>query len=119
VYTFISGFHAALCWSCGYTGGKTVTKLVTPDEKQSMLFKLVSFITGWKNSLKGEGAHVLAAYKQSMSNSTILSQVGTFHGRLSRSRCACPLTLDLSTCVCCLRNISPVQVLATLLDRQP
>jgi hypothetical protein len=27
-------------------GGKTVAKLVTPDEKQSFLFKLVSFITG-------------------------------------------------------------------------
>lgn len=36
-------------------GGKTVTKLVTPDEKQAMLFKLVSFITGFKNSLKGGG----------------------------------------------------------------
>lgn len=35
-------------------GGKTVTKLVTPDEKQTSLFKLVSFITGMKNSLKGE-----------------------------------------------------------------
>jgi MFS family permease len=27
-------------------GGKTVAKLVTPDEKQSYLFRLVSFITG-------------------------------------------------------------------------
>eukprot|EP00180_Rhodochaete_pulchella_P001634 Plantae.Rhodophyta-Rhodochaete_pulchella.ctg247.p1 GENE.Plantae.Rhodophyta-Rhodochaete_pulchella.ctg247~~Plantae.Rhodophyta-Rhodochaete_pulchella.ctg247.p1 ORF type:complete len:533 (+),score=86.92 Plantae.Rhodophyta-Rhodochaete_pulchella.ctg247:1179-2777(+) len=35
--------------------GKTVTKLVTPDEKQGRLFKLVSLITGWKNSLKGVG----------------------------------------------------------------
>jgi len=34
-------------------GGKTVTKLVTPDEKETQLFKLVSFITGFKNSLKG------------------------------------------------------------------
>jgi hypothetical protein len=42
------------------TGGKTVTKLVTPDEKQSMLFKLVSFITGWKNSLKGEALFACA-----------------------------------------------------------
>jgi len=32
-----------------------VTKLVTPDEKQSALFKLVSYITGFKNSLKGVG----------------------------------------------------------------
>ncbi|KAG2481837.1 hypothetical protein HYH03_019200, partial [Edaphochlamys debaryana] len=42
-------------------GGKTVTKLVTPDEKQSSLFKLVSFITGMKNSLKGIGYFIGAA----------------------------------------------------------
>ncbi|EFJ45585.1 hypothetical protein VOLCADRAFT_105876 [Volvox carteri f. nagariensis] len=42
-------------------GGKTVTKLVTPDEQQSRLFKLVSFITGWKNSLKGIGYFIGAA----------------------------------------------------------
>lgn len=37
-------------------GGKTVTKLITPDEKQSRLFKTVSLLTGWKNSMKGVGA---------------------------------------------------------------
>ncbi|KAL4451733.1 hypothetical protein ABPG75_007395 [Micractinium tetrahymenae] len=42
-------------------GGKTVTKLVTPEEKQSSLFRLVSFITGWKNSLKGAGYFLGAA----------------------------------------------------------
>ncbi|KAJ9530544.1 hypothetical protein QJQ45_012521 [Haematococcus lacustris] len=42
-------------------GGKTVTKLITPDEKQSRLFKLVSLITGWKNSLKGVGYFIGAA----------------------------------------------------------
>jgi len=36
-------------------GGKTVTKLVTPDEKNTQLFKIVSLLTGWKNSLKGVG----------------------------------------------------------------
>ena len=36
-------------------GGKTVTKLVTPAEKSTSLFKLVSMLTGWKNSLKGVG----------------------------------------------------------------
>mmetsp|Transcript_43166 Transcript_43166/g.143731 ORF Transcript_43166/g.143731 Transcript_43166/m.143731 type:complete len:561 (-) Transcript_43166:103-1785(-) len=36
-------------------GGKTVTKLVTPEEKETQLFKLVSLLTGWKNSLKGVG----------------------------------------------------------------
>jgi len=32
-----------------------VTKLVTPDEQATKLFKLVSLLTGWKNSLKGVG----------------------------------------------------------------
>ncbi|GMI10486.1 hypothetical protein TrVE_jg3999 [Triparma verrucosa] len=36
-------------------GGKTVGKLVTNDDQQSKLFKLVSFLTGFKNSLKGVG----------------------------------------------------------------
>jgi hypothetical protein len=34
-----------------------VTKLVSKDEKQTYLFKLVSLITGWKNSLKGGMMH--------------------------------------------------------------
>eukprot|EP00878_Enallax_costatus_P015890 GHUV01016656.1.p1 GENE.GHUV01016656.1~~GHUV01016656.1.p1 ORF type:complete len:571 (+),score=121.87 GHUV01016656.1:190-1902(+) len=42
-------------------GGKTVTKLVTPDEKQSRLFKVVSFITGLKNTMKGVGYFIGAA----------------------------------------------------------
>ena len=42
-------------------GGKTVTKLVTPEEKQGVLFSLVSYITGFKNSLKGVGYLVGAA----------------------------------------------------------
>mmetsp|Transcript_8222 Transcript_8222/g.17324 ORF Transcript_8222/g.17324 Transcript_8222/m.17324 type:complete len:667 (-) Transcript_8222:262-2262(-) len=36
-------------------GGKTVTKLVTPEGKDTRLFRLVSLLTGWKNSLKGVG----------------------------------------------------------------
>ena len=36
-------------------GGKTVTKLVTPSEQSTRLFRLVSLLTGWKNSLKGVG----------------------------------------------------------------
>eukprot|EP00951_Prasinocladus_malaysianus_P012698 scaffold94854_cov41-Prasinocladus_malaysianus.AAC.1 len=43
-------------------GGKTVTKLVTPDEKQTKLFKLVSFITGFKNTLKVAGPNPLLAF---------------------------------------------------------
>jgi MFS family permease len=42
-------------------GGKTVTKLITPEEKQSRLFKLVSLITGFKNSMKGVGYFIGAA----------------------------------------------------------
>jgi hypothetical protein len=36
-------------------GGKTVTKLVTKDGQKTRLFKLVSILTGMKNSLKGVG----------------------------------------------------------------
>ena len=42
-------------------GGKTVTKLVTPAEKQTRLFRLVSMLTGLKNSLKGAGYFLGAA----------------------------------------------------------
>ena len=42
-------------------GGKTVTKLVTPEEKQSSLFALVAWLTGLKNSMKGVGYFVGAA----------------------------------------------------------
>jgi MFS family permease len=36
-------------------GGKAVTKLVTPEDKQGVLYKRVSMITGLKNTLKGVG----------------------------------------------------------------
>lgn len=36
-------------------GGKAVTKLVTPEGRDGRLFKLVSWVTGFKNSLKGVG----------------------------------------------------------------
>ena len=42
-------------------GGKTVTKLVTPAEREGRLFRLVSLLTGWKNSLKGVGYFVGSA----------------------------------------------------------
>lgn len=42
-------------------GGKTVTKLVTPEGKEQRLFKLVAGITGFKNSLKGLGYFLGAA----------------------------------------------------------
>lgn len=42
-------------------GGKTVSKLVTPDEKQSRLFAVVAWLTGMKNSMKGVGYFIGAA----------------------------------------------------------
>lgn len=36
-------------------GGKSVSKLVTAEEKQLKLFKLVAYVTGFKNSFKGIG----------------------------------------------------------------
>ena len=42
-------------------GGKTVSKLVTPEEKQSRLFAVVAWLTGMKNSMKGVGYFVGAA----------------------------------------------------------
>jgi len=42
-------------------GGKSVTKLVTPEEKQLKLFKLVALVTGFKNSFKGVGYLIGAA----------------------------------------------------------
>jgi hypothetical protein len=53
-------------------GGKTVTKLVTPDEKETKLFKMVSLLTGWKNSLKGVGYFIGSALLQ-VSYATALS----------------------------------------------
>ncbi|KAK9797051.1 hypothetical protein WJX73_008033 [Symbiochloris irregularis] len=42
-------------------GGKSVSKLVTPEEKQLKLFKLVALVTGFKNSFKGVGYLIGAA----------------------------------------------------------
>jgi MFS family permease len=42
-------------------GGKTVSKLVTPEERQSQLFAVVAWITGMKNSMKGVGYFIGAA----------------------------------------------------------
>src|SRR5205085_11918138 len=36
-------------------GGKSVTKLVTKDHQNSRLFKMVAWLTGAKNSVKGIG----------------------------------------------------------------
>lgn len=55
IYVTIAQVLCGIAKDLTKLGGKTVTKLVTPDEKQNSLFKLVSFITGFKNSLKGGG----------------------------------------------------------------
>ena len=46
VYVTFAQMLAGIAKDLTKLGGKTVAKLVTPEEKQSYLFKLVSFITG-------------------------------------------------------------------------
>mmetsp|Transcript_22568 Transcript_22568/g.37335 ORF Transcript_22568/g.37335 Transcript_22568/m.37335 type:complete len:569 (+) Transcript_22568:49-1755(+) len=55
IYVTVAQMFAGVAKDLTKLGGKTVTKLVTPDEQETKLFKLVSLITGWKNSLKGVG----------------------------------------------------------------
>lgn len=61
IYVTASQMMCGIAKDLTKLGGKTVTKLVTPEGKNSKLFKLVSFITGWKNSLKGAGYFLGAA----------------------------------------------------------
>jgi hypothetical protein len=46
IYVTFAQLLAGVAKDLTKLGGKTVAKLVTPDEEQSFLFKLVSFITG-------------------------------------------------------------------------
>ncbi len=55
VYVTIAQMFAGIAKDLTKLGGKTVTKLVTPEGRDTRLFKLVSLLTGWKNSLKGVG----------------------------------------------------------------
>lgn len=55
LYVTIAQMFSGVAKDLTKLGGKTVTKLVTPEEQDTFLFKLVSLITGWKNSLKGVG----------------------------------------------------------------
>jgi len=55
LYVTMAQMFAGVAKDLTKLGGKTVTKLVTPEEQNTFLFKLVSLITGWKNSLKGVG----------------------------------------------------------------
>jgi MFS family permease len=61
IYVTVSQVLSGVAKDLTKLGGKTVTKLVTPEGKNSSLFKLVSLITGWKNSLKGVGYFLGAA----------------------------------------------------------
>lgn len=61
IYVTASQMMCGIAKDLTKLGGKTVTKLVTPEGKNSKLFKLVSLITGWKNSLKGAGYFLGAA----------------------------------------------------------
>jgi len=64
IYVTFAQMFAGVAKDLTKLGGKTVTKLVTPEEKETQLFKLVSFITGWKNSLKGVGYFLGSALLQ-------------------------------------------------------
>lgn len=64
LYITIAQMFAGVAKDLTKLGGKTVTKLVTPEEKETQLFKLVSLITGWKNSLKGVGYFLGSALLQ-------------------------------------------------------
>ena len=61
VYVTVSQTLSGVAKDLTKLGGKTVTKLVTPEGRNSRLFKLVSLITGFKNSLKGAGYFMGAA----------------------------------------------------------
>ena len=64
VYVTVAQMFAGVAKDLTKLGGKTVTKLVTPEEKETQLFKLVSLLTGWKNSLKGVGYFLGSALLQ-------------------------------------------------------
>eukprot|EP00523_Entomoneis_sp_CCMP467_P006721 CAMPEP_0168739996 /NCGR_PEP_ID=MMETSP0724-20121128/11749_1 /TAXON_ID=265536 /ORGANISM="Amphiprora sp., Strain CCMP467" /LENGTH=566 /DNA_ID=CAMNT_0008787413 /DNA_START=268 /DNA_END=1969 /DNA_ORIENTATION=+ len=64
IYVTIAQMFAGIAKDLTKLGGKTVTKLVTPEEKDTQLFKLVSLLTGWKNSLKGVGYFLGSALLQ-------------------------------------------------------
>jgi MFS family permease len=55
IYVTIAQMFAGIAKDLTKLGGKTVTKLVTPEGRHTRLFRLVSLLTGWKNSLKGVG----------------------------------------------------------------
>lgn len=75
VYVTIAQMFAGIAKDLTKLGGKTVTKLVTPEEQETQLFKLVSFITGFKNSLKGVGYFLGSALLQVSYEAALLSMM--------------------------------------------
>ncbi len=55
VYVTVASMFGGIAKDLTKLGGKTVTKLVTKEGQNTKLFKLVSILTGMKNSLKGVG----------------------------------------------------------------
>jgi hypothetical protein len=76
MYVTIAQMFAGIAKDLTKLGGKTVTKLVTPDEKETQLFKLVSLLTGWKNSLKGVGYFLGSALIQVSYELALFSMMG-------------------------------------------
>ena len=89
LYVTISQMWGGIAKDLTKLGGKTVTKLVTPEEKTSQLFKLVSLLTGWKNSLKGVGYFLGSALLGDGASS-----------RLPFTRCALPVSRSLPHASC-------------------
>jgi len=60
-YVTVASMFGGIAKDLTKLGGKTVTKLVTKEGQDTKLFKMVSFLTGMKNSLKGVGYFLGAA----------------------------------------------------------
>ncbi|GMI31223.1 hypothetical protein TeGR_g3050 [Tetraparma gracilis] len=60
-YVTVASMFGGIAKDLTKLGGKTVTKLVTKDGQDTRLFKMVSLLTGMKNSLKGVGYFAGAA----------------------------------------------------------
>lgn len=76
IYVTFAQMFAGIAKDLTKLGGKTVTKLVTPDEQDTKLFKLVSLITGWKNSLKGVGYFLGSALLNVSYEAALASMMG-------------------------------------------
>jgi Major Facilitator Superfamily len=75
IYVTIAQMFAGVAKDLTKLGGKTVTKLVTPEERETQLFKLVSLLTGWKNSLKGVGYFLGSALLQISYETALVSMM--------------------------------------------